>query len=287
MFFIQYRKDNLFGVTDTSDGVTEWYTIEQIREFLNSGVDIKGLRNGIPLCKSDYIIKDFTEAIRLSLAKFKLLGEQRTWDITMYIKNLAVEFGVVEDIMQISMDLVAETVLIEGYFNLIIDYSKEGNKIIDKVDVFNEEVPRLSKLNTGVLNHITLKVGRKNVILTISELINELSVMLDNYFCLDDIEYIGISQSDKIVRILTENSYIPIKVSSRESIECGIRLDNKIPRNLQAHFDAYMEDWWYSSDLQWGISKISIKRWYLPPPAMKRRLPKLRDVFYGRFTLKY
>ena len=287
MFFIQYRQDNLFGVTDTSDDVTEWYTIEQIREFLNNGVDIKGQRNGIPLCKSDYIIKDFTEAIRLSLAKFKLLGEQDTWDITMYIKNLAVEFGVVEDIKQISMDLNAETVLIEGYFNLIIDYSKEGNKIIDKIDVFNEEVPRLSKLYTGVLNHITLKVGRKNVVLTISELVNELSVMLDNYFCLDDIEYIGISQSDKIVRILTAISYISIKVSTRDSIENGIKLDNKIPRNLQAHFDAYMEDWWYSSNLQWGISKISIKRWYIPPTVMKRRFPKLHDVFYGRFTLKY
>lgn len=74
MFFIQYRKNNLFGVTDTSDGITEWYTIEQIREYIKQGVDIKGLRNGIPLCKSDYIIKDFTEAIRPLLAKLKILG---------------------------------------------------------------------------------------------------------------------------------------------------------------------------------------------------------------------
>lgn len=42
MFYISSKKDNLFGVTDTSDGVEEMYTIEQLLAISNQ-VDIEGI----------------------------------------------------------------------------------------------------------------------------------------------------------------------------------------------------------------------------------------------------
>ena len=34
MFYISSKKNNTYGVTDTSDGIEEFYTIEQLKELL-------------------------------------------------------------------------------------------------------------------------------------------------------------------------------------------------------------------------------------------------------------
>lgn len=50
MFYVSSKKDNLIGVTDTSDNIEEFYTLEQISTFISRGVKITGVSatsNGI------------------------------------------------------------------------------------------------------------------------------------------------------------------------------------------------------------------------------------------------
>ena len=42
MFYISSKKNNTYGVTDTSDGIEEFYTIEQLKELILRGFRIKG-----------------------------------------------------------------------------------------------------------------------------------------------------------------------------------------------------------------------------------------------------
>lgn len=42
MFYVFSKKDNLIGVTDTSDNIEEFYTLEQIYTFINNGVKLSG-----------------------------------------------------------------------------------------------------------------------------------------------------------------------------------------------------------------------------------------------------
>ena len=42
MFYISSKKNNTYGVTDTSDGIEEFYTIEQLKELILQGFRIKG-----------------------------------------------------------------------------------------------------------------------------------------------------------------------------------------------------------------------------------------------------
>lgn len=276
MFFIQYRKNNLYGVTDTSDGITEWYTIEQIREYINQGVAIKGLRNSIPLCKSDYIIKDFTEAIRPLLAKLKVLGVHSNHDIVNHIVKLAIEFGIIENVSQFHIDINTEKVLIKSYFDHIIDYSKEGNKVIDKIDVCNKEVSKLSKLGIEAFNHITLKVG--NDVITLSDLINEISVASANSLLPEDIWYIGITPSNKMFKIMANGRYISVKISTVEYIKENKYkiLGTKVSK--VSGFGQYINDLCIYSNKSWGISKMSIKS-YSTGIDLKEKYPTIHDVY--------
>ena len=50
MFYVSSKSDNLIGVTDTSDNIEEFYTLEQISTFISRGVKITGvsvISNGI------------------------------------------------------------------------------------------------------------------------------------------------------------------------------------------------------------------------------------------------
>lgn len=276
MFFIQHRKNNLFGVTDTSDGITEWYTIEQIREYINQGVAIKGLRNGIPLCKSDYIIKDFTEAIRPLLAKLKVLGVHSNHDIVNHIVKLAIEFGIIENVSQFHIDINTEKVLIKSYFDHIIDYSKDGNKVIDKIDVCNKEVSKLSKLGIEAFNHITLKVG--NNVITLSNLINEISYASANSLVPEDIWYIGITPSNKMFKIMANGRYISVKVSTTDYIKENKYkiLGTKVFK--VSGFGQYINDLCINNKKGWGISKMSIKS-YSTGIDLKEKYPTIHDVY--------
>lgn len=58
MFYVSSKKDNLIGVTDTSDNIEEFYTSEQISTFISRGIKITGvsvISNGIT-CK-DYLYR--------------------------------------------------------------------------------------------------------------------------------------------------------------------------------------------------------------------------------------
>lgn len=43
MFYVSVRKDRLFGVTDTNDNVTEFYSFAQLKEITSSGIKILGV----------------------------------------------------------------------------------------------------------------------------------------------------------------------------------------------------------------------------------------------------
>lgn len=43
MFFVSSQKGNLYGITDTTDGVEEFYTVEQILAIIKQGYNIEGV----------------------------------------------------------------------------------------------------------------------------------------------------------------------------------------------------------------------------------------------------
>ena len=45
MFYISSKNASYFGVTDSDDGVTEYYTISDLKKFKSNGIDILGLTN--------------------------------------------------------------------------------------------------------------------------------------------------------------------------------------------------------------------------------------------------
>lgn len=274
MFFISAFKDNKYGVTDTRDRVTEWYSLEQLKEITARGIQIKGISaKGIPYCKSDNILNDFMVSIKPRLAKLRLVGINDRSAITNDIINFAMECGIIAFKDHLVIDISNEKVLLKGYYNTILDYSDK--QVIDKVDVCDKYVTKLSRLGIEAFNYITLSL-KDGTIITLADIVSKMCYLFS--FDASKIRYIGITPSNKMFKFfIGYDKVVSVKVDTADYIISNKDKILSIKTEQFFNFKSYIRSFGNSPD-RWGISKMSIKP-YTNMYGLKQKYPTLHDVY--------
>lgn len=309
MFYISCKDSMFYGVTDTEDNVTEMYTIELITKFIRYGFVIHGvnlkpdfknrmsksgklyssfIKNLTPddvviRCKSNNVLNDFVSTINPYLAKLKLLGVSDYNAKVKKIQDEAISFGIINNRNQLSIDINAQKLYIKSpMFNTFVDF--KSGETIDKVDACDKKVAELSKLGSEALRNITLKVT-DDLSITMHDVIEEISIV-DNYrYNPDDIIYIGITPSNRMLKVWLGSSIYSVKIDTVEKVRANKDkiLGTKVEKVYG--FDYYIRSNYNSKSKKWMISKFTKKHIqtygyaYEVVNKMKEKYKTLHDVY--------
>lgn len=199
MFLIISYKDGQYGVLDTTDGVTEYYTKEQLLKITKQ-VQIRGISpTGEIYCKSDSVITDFINLASASIAKLMIMGIQDVSEENTKALNVARKLGLADDYKDLSFDYKRKSIIFHK-LNLVVPYEDANTfQTFTKLDVCDESVVKLSKLGIEAFKYITIEIGgRQYSLVYLLDLLSLVSVQL-RY---ENIWYIGITPSNKLFKIV-------------------------------------------------------------------------------------
>lgn len=201
MFLIITKLNAMYGILDTEDGVTEYYTKSQVLNFIKSGVKIDGVSaTGEIYCKSDSVIKDFLSETIYLLTKFKLLNMTDREKQLEKIYGVAFKYGLCEDKKDMSIDIDKNAVIFHK-LGVVVPYDNNCNySLYNKLDICDSTVTSLSKLGISAFDYITMNIGGKTY--TLKQLLSCLNTIC-NEFKWGYVSYIGITPSNKMFKIVT------------------------------------------------------------------------------------
>lgn len=293
MFYISSKKGDKYGVTDTKDKAEEFYTLEEIKHYCNSGIDIRGYNNGMVKCISDNVLNDFTRAVKSIVAKLKLLNVTERNERIKRVRELALQFGVIENANELSVD-------IEGYklflnspaYNTFIDYYT--GDMIQKIDVCDKRVADLSRLGEKAFDNITLKVG-KDLIITMHDVLNEIQkVENTGYKTIHNnvVHYIGITPTNRMFKVFVGDNLFSVKVDLYDKVKQDYKKIKSTKVKKHVNFLRYLDKVLSSPHKQdFVISKFTTKNIVLIGRLdviignLKDKYPTLHDV-YIRYASK-
>ena len=205
MFFISGYQNNLYGITDTSDGVTEWYSFQQVEQLYKSvnigGCGINKLGQFSILCKSPNVFEEFIDRIKPTLAKLITMQVTSRKQQVEKIKQLAYNYGLISSSYdaqnQLVIDLDNKSLLLKE-FKYIYTWESDGTKnVITSKDVLDKDVTRLSNLGVEAFKFIYLELGGEKY--TLYQLLNLLNEVTGD-FKIQNIKYVGITPSNKMFK---------------------------------------------------------------------------------------
>lgn len=204
MFLVITKLNAMYGILDTEDGVTEYYTKSQIQDFMNNGVKIGGVSivgNDLKIyCNSDSVIKDFLSETISLLTKFKLLNMTDREKQLEKIYGVAFKYGLCEGKRDMSIDIDKNAVIFHK-LGVVVPYDNDCNySLYDKLDVCDDTVTSLSKLGISAFDYITMVIGNKTY--NLKQLLSYLST-ISSGFKYEYVSYIGITPSNKLFKIVT------------------------------------------------------------------------------------
>lgn len=153
MFYVSGNLgNNMLNITDTKDNVTECISLAQAMEYINNGIQIRGItKSGVVFCKSNDLIKDYIEKVKPTLAKLKMLNSLNYNSAVETLTNIAVNIGLCLDKNDFTINYQDNALIIKSR-KICIVYDNSGNyRIQDLKNGVNIK-------NTDVLSDIT-KVG--------------------------------------------------------------------------------------------------------------------------------
>ena len=199
MFLVISRKGNLIGVLDTSDGVTEYFTEEQLRS-IRTKIDIGGISpSGKIYCKSESVLTDFINEAQSLIARYLILKVDDKTREYENILNIARKYGLAEESKDISFDFKNKSLILHK-LGIVVPYESADNlSIVTELDVCDKDVVKLSRLGSSAFDYITIYIGNYKYKLSyLLDLLNLISVQL-RY---DNIFYIGITPSNKMFKVI-------------------------------------------------------------------------------------
>lgn len=199
MFLVISRKENLIGVLDTSDGVTEYFTEEQLR-LISTRIKIEGISSsGKIYCKSESVLTDFINEAQSLISRYLILKVDDKAREYENILNIARKYGLAEEAKDISFDFKNKSLILHK-LGIVVPYESADNlSIVTELDVCDKDVVKLSRLGSSAFDYITMYIGNNKYKLSyLLDLLNLISVQL-RY---DNIFYIGITPSNKLFKVI-------------------------------------------------------------------------------------
>lgn len=199
MFLVISCKNGMYGVLDTSDGVTEYYTKEQLLG-ISKQVEIRGISpKGDIYCKSESVITDFITLANAAITKLLLLGISDYNEEATKVLNVAKKFGLADDGKDLSFDYKRKSIIFHK-LNLVVPYENADTfETYTKLDICDQNVVKLSELGIEAFKYIMMDIGgRQYSLLYLLDLLSLVSVQL-RY---ENIWYIGITPSNKLFKIV-------------------------------------------------------------------------------------
>ena len=290
MFIVIKNNGDNIDIRDTSDNTDSSVSRRQLHLLVsNLGIHVKGCR--INKRTGDIVIKckegmslaeSYINETSQAFARMKLMGNTSGGDREA-LYQLAKEYGVVNNDEEFSVDLDKSIVAFGGEFNMIVTYdgiNKGDTK--REVDIRDKDVSRLFHLGEACFGMIYLYVDTqdKTVKVTLKDIIDELRKISDD---IDDIQYIGITPSNNMFKIIAYDSCYSLKVDLMSKI---LKNKDKILGTKVTKlygFVPYIKSLNENSGL-WGISKVSLKtgKAYLDNRTLHSKYPTLHDVYVDK-----
>lgn len=289
MFLVISRKENLIGVLDTSDGVTEYFTEEQL-QLIRTKIKIGGISSsGKIYCKSESVLTDFINEAQSLIARYLILKVDDKEKEYENILNIARKYGLAEEAKDISFDFKNKSLILHK-LGIVVPYESADNlSIVTELDVCDKDVVKLSRLGSSAFDYITMYVGNYKYKLSyLLDLLNLISVQL-RY---DNIFYIGITPSNKMFKIILISGAKAICISAKFDTLGVLRRD--LHKIISAKVDSFGNFIEYARryaasnkpDTEAVITKVTVKpmsSWTSKElyKRVKEKYKTLQDVYIG------
>lgn len=256
MFYVSSNLgNNMLGITDTSDNVTEVVSLEHAMSLIRSGIEIRGItKSGIVFCKSDDLIKDYVIKVRPTLAKLKMLNSLDYNTAVDTLKTLASNIGLCLDKNDLIINYESNALIIKSK-KISIVYDNNGNYRVQDlkngVDISDTDiVSDVTRVGDESLDFITIVVSGKKY-----KLSSAISVALmcltakvgknDGSIDYGSLQYIGYTPSNYIFKIIFYGTTYSIEFTSdlndfKKSIKPMLARAKKVSKGEYSLISSYI-----------------------------------------------